>query len=114
MKRIIISAALTLILAGNAYAISESDYKSLKKSSADLARADRKLTQVWKKIAGKMPGIPFKTLQNEQRDWIAEGRDEEAERYIGMGYSQAKAYALATDDRAEYLPERAREIMNMR
>ena len=102
---------MTLILAGTAFALSDAEYNTLRKSSADFARADKNLTQVWKKIAGKMSGTAFKRLQSEQRYWISEGRDDEAERYMDMGYSRAEAYTMATNDRAEYLPERAREIM---
>ena len=111
VKRLIISAAMTLILAGSAFALTDAEYNTLRKSNADFARADRNLTQVWKKIAGKMSGASFKRLQSEQRYWISEGRDDEAERYMEMGYSRAEAYTMATNDRAEYLSERAREIM---
>ena len=105
---------MALIFAGTAFGLSDSEYIKLKKSNADFARADKKLSQVWKKIADDMPGIPFKLMQSEQQDWIAEGRDVEAKRYMDMGYSRAEAYAMATNDRAEYLPERAREILRMK
>ena len=112
MKRIITAAALVLMLSVQAFALSDAEYKNLKKSSADFARADRRLSQVWKKLSDNMPGRSFRRLQQEQREWVAEGRDYDADSYMEMGYSRAEAYTMATNDRADYLPKRAREIMN--
>ena len=110
MKKILTAMVLTLALAGTAFALSDSEYLSLKKSNADFARADKNLTQVWKKVTGSMSGRSLARIRNEQREWIEEGRDDEAEYYMNMGYSRAEAYAMATNDRAEYLPKLASEI----
>ena len=110
MKKILTAMVLTLALAGTAFALSDSEYLSLKKSNADFARADKNLTQVWKKVTGSMSGRSLARIRNEQREWIEEGRDDEAEYYMNMGYSRAEAYTMATNDRAEYLPKLAREI----
>lgn len=111
MKKVLTAALLALTLTGTAFALSDSEYTSLKKSNADFARADRNLSQVWKKLSDSMPGKSFKLLRSEQREWIDLGRDEDAANYMEMGYSRAEAYTMATNDRAEYLPKRAREIM---
>ena len=112
MKKILTAMVLTLALAGTAFALSDSEYLSLKKSNADFARADKNLTQVWKKVTGSMSGRSLARMRNEQREWIEEGSDDEAEYYMNMGYSRAEAYTMATNDRAEYLPKLAREIRN--
>ena len=114
MKRIITAAVLVMMLGAQAFALSDEEYLRLKKSSADFARADRNLTQVWKKVTGSMSGRSLRIIREEQREWISEGRDDAAETYMDMGYSRAEAYTMATNERAEYLPELAREIRNGR
>ncbi len=112
MKRILSAVVLTLILAGTAFGLSDEEYLRLKKSNEDFARADRRLTQVWKRLQDRMPGWAFRILREEQREWIDGWRDEDARMYMEKGYSRAEAYTLATNDRAEYLPKRARHIVN--
>ena len=111
MKRILSAVILTLILAGSAFGLSDSEYLRMKKSNADFARADRELSQVWKRLQNRLPGWAFKVLREEQREWIEYLRDEDANAYMDKGYSRAEAYTMATNDRAEYLPKRARQIM---
>lgn len=110
MKRLISAIVLMMMLALPSLALSDSEYKKLKNSNSDFARADRNLTRVWNRLKDDLPGRVFRVLREEQRDWIAGGRDREAESYMNDGYSRAEAYTMATNDRAEYLPERAREI----
>ena len=112
MKKIITAVVLTFIMAGTASALSDAEYLRLKKSNADFARADRNLSQVWKKVTANMPRRSFRILQDYQREWIDGGRDDDAEHYMEMGYSRAEAYTMATNDRAEYLPKLAREIID--
>lgn len=110
MKRLISAAVLMMMLALPSFALSDSEYKRLKNSNSDFANADRNLTRVWNRLKDDLPGKVFRHLREEQRDWISHGRDREAKRYMNDGYSRAEAYTMATNDRAEYLPERAREI----
>ena len=112
MKRILSALTLTLIFAGAAFGLSDSEYLRLKKSNADFASADRELTRVYKRLQNRLPGWAFKILREEQREWISGGRDDDAESYMDQGYSRAEAYTMATNDRAEYLPRRARQIVN--
>ncbi|MBQ3455113.1 MAG: hypothetical protein IJG36_01630 [Synergistaceae bacterium] len=112
MKRLLSAVLLTLILAGSAFGLSDREYLKMKRSSKEFARADRNLTRVWNRLEDRMPGWAFKILRDEQRDWINGWRDEDARMYMEKGYSRVEAYTMATDDRAEYLPKRARAIIN--
>lgn len=114
MKRLLSAAILTLILAGSAFGLSDKEYLRMKQSNADFARADARLTRVWNRLKDRMPGWAFKLLREEQREWIDGWRDEDARMYMDKGYSRAEAYTMATNDRAEYLPKRARSIMQDR
>lgn len=112
MKRLIPAVLLSIVLTGTAFGLSDKEYIKMKKANADFARADRNLTQVWNKLTRNMPRKYLSILRDEQREWIAVGRDEDAKNYMDMGYSRAEAYTMATNDRAEYLPNLAREIRN--
>ena len=104
MKRFLSAVLLTLILAGSAFGLSDREYLKMKRNSRDFARADRRLTQVWKRLQDRMPGWAFKILREEQREWIDGWRDEDARMYMEKGYSRIEAYTMA------YLPKRARAI----
>ena len=113
MKRVII-AVLLLVLAVPAFALSDSEYLRMKKNNADFARADRRLTQVWRDLKDSLPRRVFTELQDLQNDWIFGGRDEAAERYMNEGYSRVEAYTMATSDRADELPDIARSLRRQR
>ena len=102
--------ALVIMLAGSAFALSDEEYLRLKKSNADFARADRELTQTWKRLKDSMPKRAFRILQDEQREWIDFLRDRVAEDYMDEGYSRAEAYTMATNERIDELKSRAREL----
>ena len=110
MKRLLSGLLVTLALAGSAFGLSDAEYLRMKKSSADFAKADRELTRVWNRLKDRMPGWAFRILKDEQREWIDGWRDEDARMYMEKGYSRIEAYTMATYDRAEYLPKRARHI----
>ena len=110
MKKVFASIALLLIMAASAFALSDAEYLRMKKNNADFARADKRLTQVWNKLKTSLSKRVFAELQDLQKDWIAFGRDEEAEDLMREGYSRAEAYTMATSDRADDLPEIAEDI----
>ena len=110
MKKVFAVIALVLAMAGAAFALSDEEYTSLKKSNADFARADKRLTQVWKKLKADLSKTVFAELQKDQREWINTGRDEEADVLMNDGYSRAEAYTIATNNRADELPDIARSI----
>lgn len=111
MKKLFASIALLLVMAGSAFALSDAEYLRMKKNNADFARADKRLTQVWNKLKASLSRRAFSELQDLQKDWIAYGRDEEAENLMREGYSRAEAYTMATSDRADDLPDIADDIV---
>ena len=114
MKRFLAVITLIFILASPAFALSDAEFTRMKKNNADFARADRRLSQVWNRLKKELPKRVFNELRDEQRDWVEYGRDEDANAYMEEGYSRAEAYTMATSDRADYLPERARELSRRR
>lgn len=110
MKRIFAVISFVLITAGSAFALSDSEYLRMRRNNVAFARADKILSNVWTNLKRSLPKNVFAQLQKEQREWIASGRDEEAEEYIEQGYSRAEAYTMATKDRAELLPELAKSL----
>ena len=108
MKRMILALFLVLLLAGSASALSNKEYKQLKKDSALFAGADRKLTEVWNRIKGEITRpaeSAFEILKAEQLDWIKSGRDKAAKKHMKKGASKDVAYANATYDRVRELEE---------
>lgn len=110
MKRLFAVIVLVFLTSGIAFALSDAEYLRMKKNSSDFAKADRRLTQVWNRLKDSMSKRAFSELQDLQRDWIAYGRDEEAQALMDDGYSRVEAYTMATSDRADELPELARSI----
>lgn len=110
MKKIFVVLALVLAFVGTAFALSDAEYLSLKKSNADFARADKRLTQVYGKLKDALSKKDFADLKDEQLDWIKSERDDEAEELIHKGYSRAEAYTMVTNDRADYLEELLDEV----
>ncbi|MBQ3394896.1 MAG: DUF1311 domain-containing protein [Synergistaceae bacterium] len=110
MKRIFIALVLVLAVSASAFALSDAEYRRLKRTSSDFRRADNELTQVWKELKESLSSKVFAELQKNQREWIRKGRDDAARKYIREGYSRAEAYTMATNDRAELLPGLAEEL----
>ena len=110
MKRFLAVITLIFLLAVPALALSDAEFIRMKKNNADFARADRRLSQVWNRLRKELPKRVLNVLRDEQRDWVEYGRDEDAKAYMEEGYSRVEAYTMATSDRADYLPRRAREI----
>ena len=114
MKRFLAVITLLFMLASPVLALSDAEFLRMKKNNADFARADRRLNQVWSQLKKNTSRAVFRVLSDEQRDWIEWGRDNDAEAYMNDGYSRVEAYTMATSDRADYLPRRAREIARRR
>lgn len=116
MKRVFAALALLALLAGSAFALSDADYKKMMKDK-DFARADKALTQAWNKAKKSFPATKagkaaYQLLLEDQREWIRNGRDANAQDLIGMeGYSRVEAYAEVTRERAKYLPELVKEYL---
>ena len=82
-------------------------------SDAEYSMAEAKLQKVWNELKNSMSKSSYSYLLDEQREWIGRGRDEAANAYIQRGYSRIEAYTMATIDRADYLPIRAKELENI-
>ena len=104
MKKVFAVVMLLLTMAGAAFALSDAEYTTLKKSNADFARADKRLTQVWKKLKADSSKAVFAELQEYQREWIASGRDDEARELM-------KEVVRALDADIDYVEkDRLREV----
>ena len=110
MKRFLAVITLVFMLTAPALALSDAEFLRMKKNNADFARADRRLNQVWAQLKKNTSRAVFRILSDEQSEWVEWGRDSDAEAYMNEGYSRVEAYTMATSDRADYLPGRAREI----
>ena len=105
MKKFFSILTLLILIASPSFALSDAEYLKMKRNSQSFVRADRKLTNTWNKLKKSLPEDAFEDLQKNQREWIKKGRDDAAKNYIKEGYSRTEAYTLATNDRANKLPE---------
>ncbi len=104
MKRLFCAFALVLLLVGSAFALSDADYKILRKNSPEFLQADRELSQVWDDLKDVLSGREFDKLRKEQRQWIKSGRDKAARKLMrDEGYTFEEAYTEATRARVETL-----------
>lgn len=97
----------------SALALSDNEYAQMMRN-AGFKKADMALSQTWKEAQKKL--VKNKTalanLRKDQREWVARGRDSEAEDLMDIeGYDRLKAYTVATNLRAEYLPELAQQYL---
>ena len=103
MKRVFAVVFAVLLFAASAFALSDAEYKKMKKDSPAFARADKELSQAWseaKKVLGKSD---FNALKKEQQEWIAKGRDRRAKALMNEGMSRAEGYAAATRERTKVI-----------
>ena len=97
---IMVLAVMSLSVS-SAMALSDSEYKKMKKNSPEFNKADKELTQAWNEAKKTLNKSDFNRLKEEQREWIAGGRDDRAEMLIDEGMSRAGAYAVATRERVK-------------
>ena len=103
MKRILSAAILTLILAGSASGLSDKEYTRMMKTSKAFREADEFMNECYKECRQTLPRSDFKRVAEEQREWLASGRDETAQDFIDDGMTRAEAYAKVTEMRAHDL-----------
>lgn len=104
MRRLFCAVLLILLLVGPAFALSDADYKILRKNSPDFLQADRELAQVWDGLKDVLTGREFEQLRKEQRQWIKSGRDRAARKLMREeGYTFEEAYTEATRERVDAL-----------
>jgi uncharacterized protein YecT (DUF1311 family) len=114
MKRFLAVITLVVLFAAPSFALTNREYGNLM-SKPEFARADRRLNQVYNDLKETVSDAVWDVLKREQSEWVKWGRDRAAQAYMSkkrgrnrMKYVQA--YTQATNDRADYLPERAEEI----
>lgn len=111
MKKFLV-IVVCLFFTNTAFALSDAEYLQMKKNSPEYARAEAKLQNLWNGLKNSMPRSAYRLLLDEQREWIRRRRDKAANEYIQRGYSRIEAYTMATNDRTDYLPLRAKELEN--
>ena len=102
-KRIFSAIIFTLILAGVAFGLGDSEYKQMKKSSRAFREADNFMNECYKECRDTLPRSEFLKVQSEQREWIKSGRDEEAQCFIADSMNRTEAYTKVTEMRADDL-----------
>ena len=103
MKRIFSALLLMVVLAGSAFGLSDKEYLRMKSSSKEFREADEFLTECYDECRDTLPRAKFKQIQQEQREWVKSGRDEQAGWFMEKGYSRIDAYTKATEMRADDL-----------
>ena len=103
MKRIFSALLLIVVLAGSAFGLSDKEYLRMKDNSAEFREADEFLTECYDECRDTLPRAKFKQIQQEQREWVKSGRDEQAGWFMEKGYSRIDAYTKATEMRADDL-----------
>lgn len=93
---------------GNAgFTLSDAEYTQMLKNSSEFAKADKALNNAWQNAKKSLNSNAFNILKEQQNKWISKGRDEWAsilaEEEGEYGYPKNKAYAVATQARANYV-----------
>ncbi|MCR5563910.1 MAG: hypothetical protein K6F46_11215 [Desulfovibrio sp.] len=107
MLRMLMVLLMTVFLpVPGALALSDSDYRALLQSSPEFRQAEAELSAAWKRAlqsVKSVEGMAWRELRDDQRDWVAATRDEEARACMAGGMRKDHAYAKVTRDRAAYL-----------
>ena len=105
MGRIALAAGLMAVIlsASGAFALSDREYKEMLQTSPEYRRAEAELSTAWKRIRTIIKSMWPREMLDSQREWVASGRDEEAQALINRGMSRSEAYAKVTRARAKYL-----------
>lgn len=92
-----------LISSQPAAALSDSEYQQLVKTSPEFMDADRRLSAFWKEVYGSLEGEYKKEVMAGQREWVKNGRDASARKYMAQGMDKGQAYAKAVEERINVL-----------
>lgn len=103
MRRIILALVMVILIAGMAFGLSDKEYKQMMKTSQAFREADRLMNESYKECKDTLPRSEFLKVQKEQREWLKNERDEEAEYFIKDGMTRTEAYANVTEMRADAL-----------
>lgn len=92
-----------ILVAGQSFALSDAEFNSLAKSSADFRQADKDLNKYWKDTIGNLDGAYKKQVLNDQRQWVKSGWDKSAQNFMAQGMSKSAAYTKAIHERINQL-----------
>jgi hypothetical protein len=98
-------AALPVLFAGSALALSGADYRKMLKVPV-FADADAWLNKAWKELSAAAPKAGMEAYRKAQDAWVAKERDALAKRMPQNDESERTlAYARVTEDRARLIEE---------
>ena len=103
MKRIVFALVLIALLAGSAFGLSDKEYTRMRRNSKAFRDADDLLKESYQECKDTLSASEFKSVKNEQIEWVKNGRDEEAKYFIDDGYTRTEAYTKVTEMRADAL-----------
>ena len=114
MRKIVLAAGLMALIlsASGAFALSDREYKAMLQASPEYRQAEAQLSVAWKcaiKSLKSTEGMSWRELSDSQSDWVASGRDEEAQALMDRGMGRNEAYTEVTRARAKYLESFIRE-----
>lgn len=105
----VLAVSVAFVFAGAAAALSDAEYKKMKKETPAFAKADKELNQAWSEAKKTLGKSDFAKLKKEQEAWIASGRDKRAKALMDGGMKSGLAYASATRERAQEIREKVQE-----
>ncbi|MDR1395123.1 MAG: hypothetical protein LBK52_02995 [Deltaproteobacteria bacterium] len=89
--------------AGPAWSLPDDEVQALVRSDYTFRQAEERILKVW----GDLPPEFRSSIRQEQIQWIKSDRDREARALMMRGRSKAEAYAIVTNERSDYLENRA-------
>lgn len=103
MKRFISAAVLIIVLCVPALGLSDAEYLRMKRNpDSGFDDADKELNRAYKQAEQYMTKSEFEKLKREQRQWLADGRDKDAQRIMREENEPKEwAYTYATLKRAQ-------------
>lgn len=107
MKRILAiflaSAFIAGAIPGLSWALGDPEYRRMLETSAAFKAADQELSQRWKTLMGELKGDEKKRIRADQREWLKNEVDAQAQEYMAQGLGKAEAYAKVYHRRANVL-----------
>lgn len=82
------------------YSLTMADYQDMYKNSQYFHDADDEMALAWKNANLSLSAKDKRLLLQQQREWLKNGRDEEAKDLMDKGFSKECAYARVAKRRA--------------
>lgn len=103
MRKAVIFFFCLFLSISEALALTEAEYRDLVESSREFREADEEMARRWKEIYGSFPKADKAWLMENQREWLATGREKAAAAFMARGASRGEAYARAARMRVKDL-----------